>query len=233
MKMINEEDLLGKLDRIKVTCDVCFILFDRTKRNINAGRKKHNKDLCASCAAKKSISLKPQCNKEYWTENKRKLLGASIKSSEIYQSGIKLLERSGIHNSMFGKKHSLETKQKMSKSRTGKTGENATAWKGGNNSLNARVKSNDKFWTRDIISRDKICQHCYINKNLDAHHIQPMAKLIKEHLLIFDPIDDNLRYEYLIKQPKIMDINRENGIALCRDCHRKVHLNWGSHSPEV
>ena len=141
IKMIDEEDLLKELHRFTVTCDECFKKFERSKRNVKSNRKKYNgKDICASCSAKKSIKFKPQCNKEYWTEEKRIMLGSSIKTSENYQKGIKKIPRFGTDNPMFGKKHSEETIKKMSISRTGKTGKNSTAWKGGKCSLNYRIK---------------------------------------------------------------------------------------------
>lgn len=220
-------------ERIVITCDQCSKNFERTKRNILSGRNKHNRDLCISCIAKNSVHLKPQCQQSFWTEEKRNEHGKGIASSENYLEAISKQDRTGQNNSMFGKKHNELTKQRMSKSRTGKIGENATAWKGGKTSVNARVKKHIHMWFRDVIVRDRCCQKCGSTKQLDAHHIIPISTLIKEHLSKYDPLENDLRYLYLIQQEDILDAERTNGIALCRSCHKKEHLNWGSHNPRV
>jgi hypothetical protein len=40
-------------------------------------------------------------------------------------------------------------------------------------------------------------------------------------------------YEFLISLDIIVDSNQENGITLCRECHKKEHINFGSHNPIV
>lgn len=142
--------------------------------------------------------------------------------------------RSGKENRMFGKKHTQETKQKMSKSRMGKVGPNATAWKGGHLSVNKRVRKllHSRYdWYRKVFLRDKWkCTDCGDNNiKLDAHHICPLSKIIKElsKNLSFD--NDTEKVEFLIQQKEIIDPNLENGITLCRKCHKNLHDNWGSH----
>lgn len=136
---------------------------------------------------------------------------------------------------MFGKRASIETRKLMSISRTGKLGPNATAWKGGKQSLTRRVKKiiHTRFnWYAKVYKRDNwTCQHCGSKKNLDAHHINPISILIP--YLIKDKVFDSveIQIEWLANQPKIADVELRNGVTLCRTCHKRVHINWGSHKP--
>ena len=160
------------------------------------------------------------------------------KKSEAYYEGIKNRPSVvGENNHMWGKKHTDETKAKMSKSRTGKTGEKATSWKGGKLSLNRRVKSalQRKYkWFHRVMDRDGCkCQHCGATKKLDAHHIEPISGIIKELLNETNLLTEADKMDWLIVQPKIVDEELTNGITLCRKCHQQVHKNWGSHEPKV
>jgi hypothetical protein len=129
--------------KIEITCDNCFNKYERTIKNRKVSLKKFNKDLCKTCACKESAKNKPQCNSLYWSEQKKLEHSLNIKNSEDYKKGIENRPNiEGENNPMFGKKHSTDTKLKMSKSRTGKIGENSTAWKGGKNSLVQRIKIN-------------------------------------------------------------------------------------------
>lgn len=135
---------------------------------------------------------------------------------------------------MWGRVHTTETRQKMSKSRTGKVGSAATAWKGGKLSFNNRVKSavqrRWKWFTR-VIDRDKQCTNCGAISQLDAHHIHPFSKLVKQVLLQYDVLwSDDEKYEYVCTHPLIKDEELANGKTLCRSCHKTEHQNWGSHN---
>lgn len=222
--------------RVEVTCDQCGKRLTRTKRLVMVNRGKHGMDTCMSCAAKLSISKKPQCSSEYWDAKKRDHHGMMMRESNNYQSSRARIGRYGSENHRFGKIASLETRVKMSASRMGKVGANATAWKGGHQSLNKRVKKllgGRGKWFGRVIARDTCCQHCGESHRLDAHHIKPVALIIKELLTIHDPGNDDDRLLYLAGLDEIMDPTLKNGIALCRPCHRKVHHNWGSHRPTV
>lgn len=124
----------------------------------------------------------------------------------------------------------------MSKSRIGKIGKNATAWKGGKFSLTRRVKKiiHTRYgWYRRVYERDDYkCTKCGSNKQIDAHHKKPIWKLIRE--LSADKTFDteDVQLEWLVKQPEIKDTDLKNGQTLCRECHKKVHYNWGSHYVE-
>lgn len=220
-------------DRLEVECDDCHGSFQRTKKNILASRRTHGIDRCVSCAAKASVTKKPQCSPAYWDDPERKAAhGETLKASEAYRHGIaNRPDNSGINNPMFGTKHSTETRAKMSKSRTGKTGANATAWKGGKTSLNKRLKATlqrrHQWFSRVLARAEGICEHCG-EKAVDAHHIVPMVNLIKSLLAETTLQTDDEKLIYLLEQDAIVDPELKNGLALCRPCHKKIHNRWGS-----
>ena len=199
--------------------------------------------VCRKCSiANKPI--RPQNTKEFWSDPKlRQKISESLKASDKLKESVKRRQElglySGEHNSMFGKSHTVDTKNKMSKSRTGKVGENATAWKGGSNSLNATVKKriNDRFkWSQRVRERDNwTCHHCASRGgNLDVHHILPMQQLISKYSNELDSFQTlNEKVEHLLTKHDIIDQSLENGITLCRSCHKTEHKNWGSHFPKV
>jgi len=66
--------------------------------------------------------------------------------------------------------------------------------------LKPRTTTEYKTWRKVVFSRDDLrCQTCGSEKNLEAHHIIPVAR-----------------------KPKLATMV-SNGITLCRDCHRKIH----------
>jgi 5-methylcytosine-specific restriction endonuclease McrA len=134
---------------------------------------------------------------------------------------------------MFGRKHTAETKRKMSISRTGKLGPNATAWKGGKSSLTCRVKKiiHTRYgWYAAVLRRDGWkCTECGSKKKIEPHHIEAVVVIIKRLTegTTFD--SDEEKIEWLVIQPEIEDPELKNGITFCRECHKKAHNNWGSH----
>lgn len=81
-------------------------------------------------------------------------------------------------------------------------------WKGGisNKSILLRQSSEYKVWRKACYGRDQYrCQHCFCHNNkLNVHHIIPFSVLLAENLPLFD-------------------IN--NGITLCKKCHKLEHDN--------
>lgn len=219
--------------KVDVICDDCSKDYTRQIKGIKLTRKKYNRDVCTVCAYKIAASKRPQNSKIFWTDDKKKQHGEHIKVNENYINGLKTREdNSGENNPMFGKKHKIETKQKMSVSRTGKIGENATAWKGGINTLTNRVKGfqyrND--WYGAIYARDFYkCVKCSSKTKIEVHHIKPMYVIVNEIKNNFKTEDET--YSHLINMP--INIELDNGITLCRECHKKEHVNWGSHNPKV
>jgi len=134
---------------------------------------------------------------------------------------------------MFGKKLSAETRAKMSKSRTGKLGPEATGWKGGKLSLCRRVKlgiHRRYQWYKRVYERDGWkCVNCGSKEKLDAHHVRPISKLIRELTKGATFESDEAKIEWLLTRPEIRDDELKNGMTLCRNCHKMEHNNWGSH----
>lgn len=121
----------------------------------------------------------------------------------------------------LGKKHSLETKAKISAKLTGsnlsnkachnislaKRGNKNPAWKGGITPKSSKERKSQRYtlWRKSVFKRDDYtCQECFAKNGngkaviLHAHHIKSWAKY------------PELRY--------IID----NGITLCKDCHKKT-----------
>ena len=89
----------------------------------------------------------------------------------------------------------------MSISRTGKIGENATAWKGGKMSLNRLIKGyqNRNGWYKKIYKRDNFkCVKCNSNKKIEAHHIIPMKVIIDKYSKKYNMLSKNELYLYII-----------------------------------
>ena len=205
---------------MKIECEGCKGIFERRQKAITASVEKHGAYYCFSC---------------FWRlPTMRAAQSASIKNSEAHKIGTKKYgETIRGENNPMANGHTLEAKQKMSVSRTGKFGENATAWKGGKGSLNARVKSGiyrRHKWHTKIYEQDNWkCTVCESTKQLDAHHVIPFAKLLTS-LTPPEDFSDDQKLNWLIDHPTLKDAQ---GVALCRKCHKAVHKKWGSHNPEI
>jgi hypothetical protein len=108
----------------------------------------------------------------------------------------------------LGKRHSLETRKKVSTTRRLRgigRGESNPNYKHGNAELHHYMRRSARYkqWRYDVFMRDKFtCQHCGDNSggNLRAHHIKGFADY------------PDLRFDL------------DNGITLCKSCHDKVHF---------
>lgn len=218
-------------DTITIQCDDCAMQYQRTLKVANASRTKRKsaQDFCPSCSRRIGATKRPQNSKAFWDDNRC--------SDKYYEAIANRPSIAGEANHMYGKKHTQETRAKMSVSRTGKTGENATAWKGGKWSFNRRIKSaiqrRWKWFSRVFERDDSTCQHCGATKRLDAHHIDPISCIIKRIREANPSLDEATLYEVVVNHPEVRDSDLANGITLCRECHRKQHPNWGSHEQQI
>ena len=99
------------------------------------------------------------------------------------------------------KKHSIESRIRQSKRYSGNK---SHFWKGGVSKVNLKIRSSVKYsiWRTSVFERDNYtCQKCFDNNggNLNAHHIKPFSEY------------KNLRFCI------------DNGITLCKECHKKIH----------
>lgn len=246
------EQAINVKQSIRIECDNCHSEFKRTLKLVKSSRKKRKSehDYCQACSYIVSAYKKPQCSKEYWeNEEVKNKHSEAIKNSEEYKNAIKNRDQFGIKNSMFGKKHKSESIAKMILKRTGKKQSIETIEKRRKSCkiiFNKRRKlfnvnkgirgylNREIHWYKRIYERDGFkCTKCNSTKKLDAHHIKPLDSIIKE--LTFNKTFINIeeKYNYLITCPEIIDSNLENGITLCRNCHKDVHYNWGSHNIKI
>jgi len=148
----------------------------------------------------------------------------------------------GNKNPFYGRRHTEETKRKISEKRKGrnsgrdnaskrpevrkkisesKKGEKNPAWKGGITPITQKIRHFEKYnqWRQDCFIRDDFtCQRCKIRgKNLEVHHKKPFWKLleeVKKYLPLYD------LYEGVMIYSPLWDI--DNGITLCKKCHNKT-----------
>ena len=104
------------------------------------------------------------------------------------------------------------------------TGTNSRFWKGDKciTPLNLRIRNCNKYkkWTKDVFDKDKYaCLGCEDGNRkgnfvyLQAHHIKSFSRIMKEN---------NIKtYKQAMACKELWDIN--NGIALCKKCHKELH----------
>ena|SRR3990167_6968191 len=100
---------------------------------------------------------------------------------------------------MLGKKHSLQTRLRMSLAQKGEKGSN---WQGGKTTMHQLIRSSSQYvlWRTAVFIRDDYtCQSCgQRGGNLNADHIKPFSKY------------PELRFAI------------DNGRTLCLECHKQT-----------
>jgi hypothetical protein len=248
--MVHDEKKFKVKDIVEFVCDKCDISSQTTLKIVRSKRKKFGIDLCNACAYVRGASIRPQNTKEYWSNVDIKMKHSdTMKTCESYYEALKTRNISGEKNGMYKKLHSTETKEKMSSSRKGKIQSKETIEKRVTKikeinklklieknfiDVNKQIRGylhSEIDWYGRIYERDNYkCKKCNSGGRLDAHHVVPLSKIIKE-LTEGKKFETELeKYNYLITESRILDKDLENGVTLCRKCHREIHKNWGSHN---
>jgi len=100
----------------------------------------------------------------------------------------------------------------------GKKGKDCPLWKGGITPLLQQIRHNFKYrqWRSDVFTRDNFtCQDCGDDKggNLEAHHKKTLSSILQYYEIT--------TLEGAMSCEELWNIN--NGITLCKDCHKKLH----------
>lgn len=192
---------------IKKHCLICnkeFLSYPSQKRTTcskDCGYKLVAKILSIQRKGKYSKGHKfPKGHKRYRTEES--YINGGIKIAQNTNSK-KTQFKKGFTPWITGKKHSLESKLKMSKAISG---ENHPCWKGGISTLNenSRKRKEYRIWRNKVLKKYKYtCQKSGDKKRLRVHHIQNFSDY------------PELRYKF------------SNGIVLCERCHIEFHKIYG------
>ena len=159
----------------------------------------------------------------YSEEHKKALSKALMGHSVSKETRLKISKAHiGEGNPQYGKSPSLETRMKLSKVHKG---EKSYLWKGGITLLTKQIRGCFEYrqWRSDIFTRDDFtCQECgkrgcYFH----AHHIKSFTSILQYYEIT--------TIEEALECSELWNIN--NGITLCKKCHRKIHkemINNGS-----
>lgn len=114
---------------------------------------------------------------------------------------IRVTDRSGSNNPMYGRKGQLAPAYKDPKDRIG--------------TLHRLVRdcAEYKDWRKAVFERDRYTCICGFDKGgiIQAHHITPFARIIKDNHI--KSLDEALRCE------ELWDV--ANGVTLCEPCHKQ------------
>lgn len=114
----------------------------------------------------------------------------------------------GVPGWLLGKHHTKESNNKNRLSHLGRfIGEDAPNWKGGiyPKEMLIRRSNQYKLWQRQVFERDNFtCRVCNIHGSyLEAHHV--------------------IRFYECYRYDKGLIFYLDNGITLCRKCHKEIH----------
>lgn len=184
----------------------------RTKEDIekmSIGSKGKGKGRTLTKEAKKKISqrMAGDKNPSKRTEVKNKIRASMIK----FMANSENRAKAGLANR--GRKHSLETRIKISKSHRG---EKSYSWKGGVSKVSRTIRRSFEYrqWRSDVFTRDDFtCQDCGMRGvYIEAHHVKMFSIILEEYNI--KTMEDALCCE------ELWNIN--NGSTLCRKCHDKT-----------
>jgi len=188
----------------------------KRKANGNGiGWNKGQKGLCSTSTIEKM--RKAKLGKPTWNKGK--------KLSEEHRKNLKgkRPNQTGENHHMFGKHHTLETKEKI---RIAKSGDKCNLWKGGVSKISNLIRGcfQTRQWRSDVFTRDNYtCQKCGIKSGcgytiyFEAHHIKSHSEILKENHI--KTIEDAINCQ------ELWNIN--NGITLCLKCHKETDTYAG------
>lgn len=123
-------------------------------------------------------------NKTSFKKGEHPSIETQFKKGQIsWNKGLKFPEWSGINNPFYGKKHTKEALEKMSKAQDGRVGELAANWKGGyvydkRYSMNMKGTFTKKEWENLKRKYNFMCLCCKQQEpfiKLEADHVIPVA----------------------------------------------------------
>jgi hypothetical protein len=209
---VNPNDL-GNCSHKKVIliCDCCKRNFKKLFCNFLVQRKrnKEGKDFCCNCRGvsisiaqrncieKVNKIIKKHCGEKYiWNEKDYKNTSSKLKFKCSFGHSFRC-SLDNIRNKIRKEICPICSRKTL---RVGKTHWN---WKGGITELVMKIRNSDdyKIWRKKVYKRDNYtCQKCRVKGGyIEAHHIKSFSKHKKD---IF---------------------NVDNGITLCKKCHREMH----------
>ena len=95
------------------------------------------------------------------------------------------------------------------------SGENNYRWNGGSSRLNTAIRRLPEYrrWMDAVVRRDGKCSVCGVDTDLEAHHVKPLAEIVKEHGITTS--------EQARECAELWDLS--NGATLCERCHCEHH----------
>ena len=144
------------------------------------------------------------CDKESWIKSsKTKAANRELCSSCAWSRPLKKETKEKISRTLKDKyKHDPEFVLKVSLARNVPSGKGHWNWKGGATPLNQRTRTSrdSNAWKLAVLHRDEYrCRICKNKDNLEAHHINSWAEFPEDRFIL------------------------ENGLTLCKICHKNYH----------
>ena len=200
---------LSQIRRIKVHCLHCNKEFEKIESEINNGRGRFCSKDCMYKGRKRPKGLKYNIKKENSTWFKKGHITWNI--GKPWDSKFK----KKMSESCKGNRNSPKTEFKK-----GQTSKDKNAnWKGGITPLTRHIRQLDEYkkWIKKVFQRDKFtCKLCGVRGSvyLHAHHIYKFKDILSKNNI--KNIEDAINCKFLW--------NINNGVTLCKECHKKLHF---------
>lgn len=149
------------------------------------------------------------------TKKQKNALVLGREKGTNHLEGIPKSPESNRKRSIAHKKWCKENPEKLAARGEKTRRENHYNWKGGTSriSLSIRRMSEMRRWKNEIVWRDKICQKCFTDIDLEAHHKKTVIQLIDDNKITNRDEARNCK--------ELWDLN--NGKTFCIKCHCEEH----------